>query len=411
MSKAGMGSARRNNTRNRILHIIRNRGQVSKVEIKRISKYSMVTVLDTIEALHAEGLIHPLAKESGRKLKSGRRPTNIALNPGGAYFLGLSFHAAELSVALLDFCGGVLEFARQALEPEQILGPRLRDTLAAALEAVLERHAPLRGLVMGIGVGAPGFVDAAAGTMSYPPADPRQSLPLAALLGQRFPGIPVYVENNVNAMLLAYRWFLPGGPGDGAAALISIRSGVRMGCMIGSDLYKGQDQTAGMIGHIKVPGGSRYCSCGKRGCLESEVSERALRQKLLEGIEANRFAGLWEAAGRDLHRVDIDLFIRAAQAGDADALGLLDETCLYLGEVLGQVVNILNPTRIIFNTRLCDLGELFFDRLKAVLRERSIGRTLENLSLEPMVYGEQTAAMGAAAVVLEREMDFVDALI
>jgi predicted NBD/HSP70 family sugar kinase len=311
----------------------------------------------------------------------------------------------------LDFCGGIREFARQTLEPEQLMGLRLRDTLAAALEAVLERCAPLRKLVMGIGVGAPGFVDAAAGTMSYSLVDPRQPLPLAALLEERFPGIPVYLENNANAMLLAYRWFLPGGPGDGATALISIRSGVRMGCMIGSDLYKGQDQTAGMIGHIKVTGGSRYCSCGKRGCLESEVSEKALRRKLREGIEANRFSGIWEAAGRDPHKVDIDLFIRAARAADADSLGLLDETCVYLGEALGQVVNILNPSRIIFNTRLCDLGDLFFDRLKAALRERSIERTLENLSLEPMVYGEQTAAMGAAAVVLEREMNFVDALI
>lgn len=229
-------------------------------------------------------------------------------------------------------------------------------------------------------------------------------------LEQRLGGIPVHLENNSNAMALAYKWLRPDS-GDATSVLIYIRSGVRMSCIMGTALYKGHSHTAGEIGHTRVNGGSRYCPCGKQGCLDTEVSENALRVKILEGVGAGRFGPLWEMAGRKEEQVNIQLFTRSVQAGHADSLTLLDEVCGYLGDSLAQIVNMLNPSKIIFNTRYNDLGELFFSRIQQALEERAIYLALQELKLESSVFGDKTGAIGGAAIVMEQELRFVDATI
>ena len=423
MNNSGMGLVRKNNTRNRILHIIRSRKKVSKADIKRISKYSMITVLATIEALLKENLIFYAEKVNSKK--SGRRPTHISINPLGGYFLGLSFNAIEITLALLDYCGGIVDFGQYPLIREKLSVKYVLERIYSVLDGELRRYSKIRSKIMGIGIGTPGYIDEERGIcMFYPHIQNWQSIPLKKLLTDRIPDIPVHVENNINSMLLGYRWLLPEST-EGTQVLISIRPGLRMACMINSVLYKGKNFTAGEIGHIKVEGGSRYCPCGKKGCLESEISEMAIITKIQEGIRVNRFTGIKNLlSGPDMpnapdqrgvkyasNKVDMDLFIRSVQNGDIDSLALLDETCNYLGDSITQLVNILNPSRIILNTSLCDLGSLFFDRLKQVIWKQGIFVALDGLSLEPIAFGNKTAAIGAAAIVMEQELDFVDATI
>jgi predicted NBD/HSP70 family sugar kinase len=407
MNNTGMGLLRKNNTRNRILYIIRNKKKVSKIDIKKISKYSMITVLDTIDSLEREGLIFYAEKANSKK--SGRRPTYISLNPGGGYFLGLSFHAAEMSLALLDYCGETLDFRRYVLDQKKLSVPYVLKYMYWALDDILACHSEIRPKIIGLGIGAPGYVDENRGLcVFYTHIKNWHSIPLQSLLAEHIPDIPIFIDHNTNAMLLAYRWLSSENAEGYTSVLISIRSGVRMSFMIGSSLYKGKNYTAGEIGHIKVAGGSRYCPCGKKGCLESEISEKAIRIKILEGIRVNRFQELWKNAEYRESKVTVDLFIRSIQSGDADSISLLDEICDYLGDSITQIVNILNPSRVILNTSLCALGSAFFDRLKTNVWNRGVFVALDGLSLEPVAYGERTAAIGAASIVMERELDFVD---
>jgi predicted NBD/HSP70 family sugar kinase len=410
MNNAGMGLIRKNNTRNRILHIIRSKKKVSKIDIKKISRYSMVTVLDTIDSLVKDGLVFYAEKVNSKK--SGRRPTYISINPGGGYFLGLSFHAAEISLALLDYCGETLDFRRYVLDQKKLSVNYVLEYIYSALNDILARHSKIRPKIIGLGVGAPGYVDENQGLcVFYPHIEKWHSIPLQKLLAGRIPDIPIFIDHNTNAMLLAYRWLRPESTEGHTSVLISIRSGIRMSFMIGSSLYKGKNYTAGEIGHIKVAGGSRYCPCGKKGCLESEISEKAIRIKILEGVRVNRFSELWKNAEYRESKVNLDLFIRSIQSGEADSIALLDEICDYLGDSITQIVNILNPSRVILNTGLCALGSVFFDRLKTNVWDRGVFVALDGLSLEPVAFGERTAAIGAAAIVMERELDFVDAII
>ena len=408
MDKVGMAAIRKNNTQNRILHIIRSKGKVSKMDIKKISRYSMVTVLDTIDAMVERGLVYYAEKVN---TKSGRKPTYITLNPQGGYFLGLSFNATEITLTMLDFCGGTLDFEKMTLESRKLSVEYVLGQLYLLLEDMLGRHRDIREKIMGIGVGTPGYVDELNGLcIFYPHIAQWQNIPLKALLEERVPDIPIYVENNSNAMALAYKWLCPEGA-DTTSIIVSIRSGVRMSCLISNVLYRGKNFTAGEIGHIRVNGGSRYCPCGKQGCLETEISEKAIVEKILEGVRVNRFINLWEMAGQDETRVDMNLFIESVRRGHPDSIALLDELCDYLGDTVTQIVNMFNPSNVFFNARISDLGDIFYDRMNAIVRERAIFVALDGLTLAPVAFGNKTAAIGAATIVMERELSFVDATI
>lgn len=403
-----MGLIRKNNTRNRILHIIRAGGRVSKMDIKKISRYSMDTVLDTVDALLAEGLIYNAEKVSTR---SGRRPTHISINPAGGYFLGVSFHAREVSTVLLDYAGEAVDYDACAIDPDERTPDGVLRRILNRLDAMLAAHTDKRARIFGIGVGAPGYLDDETGVcIFYPHIPDWRDIPLRSIVAEHIPDIPVFVENNANGMALVYKWLVP-GPADATTVVISIRSGVRMSCLIGSALYRGRNYAAGEIGHIRTANGTRYCPCGKRGCLESEISELAIREKILEGVRANRFAALWQTIGENPAAVDMSCFLDAVRQNQRDAVALLDETCDYLAESVAQIVNFLNPESVVFNSRLCELGDVFFDRLTRGIRERAVFVALEGLELKPVVFGERTAAIGAAAIVMEHALGYVDAII
>ena len=403
-----MAFIRNRNTRNRILNIIRTKGQSYKGEIKKITRYSMVTVLDTIEQLEKEDAIICIGKSV---TKNGRRPTYYALNPDACYYFGLAFHATELSWVLVDFCGVKRDFYSEAIPEAHRNKKYVLSRIYAVLADALNKHSSLLQKIKGIGIGSPGYVDEKQGIIIFYSHIPAwQNVPLKSLVEQRVPDIPIYVENNVNAMALLYKWITP-AVASSCYVIITIRSGVRMSLLTGTSLHKGKSFTSGEIGHIRTHGGMRYCPCGKRGCLDTEVSEISLRQKLLEGVRVGRFKEVWEMSGNDANKVDIDLFFSSVRLGHTDSLQLLDEICDFLSDGITQIINTINPSNVVISSRYCELKGLFFDRLKKNIWERAIDVSLKGLSLEPIAFGEESLAIGAAALVMENTSEFVDAVI
>ncbi|MCL2833374.1 MAG: ROK family protein [Treponema sp.] len=408
MNNPGAGLIRKNNTRNRILSLIRERGKISKIQLKKETRYSMATVLSTVNRLLDQNLVYYAEKG---KTSSGRKPVYISLNAEGGYFIGITFNAADISGAILNFCGESIHYFRQPFPVTGLTVEFVLDSLKINLLKMLDVMKGREDRIIGIGVGSPGYLDENTGISIFYPHIPRwKNIDILGFLTPLVKNIPVYIEHNTNGMALAYKWLRPQYRGM-CYLIISIRSGIKMSCVFDNILYKGKNYTAGEIGHIRVSGSKRYCPCGKSGCLESEVSETAIRERILEGVKANRFANLWEKSGRDFKKINIDLFIEQVLAGDPECVFLLDEICGYLGESLTQLLNILNPEKIILSSELNKIGAPLFDRLTAKIRENAIFVALENFTLEPTEFGNTLAAIGAACIAMDHELAYVDAII
>lgn len=144
-------------------------------------------------------------------------------------------------------------------------------------------------------------------------------------------GIPVGVENDVNAFLLGetYAGVLAGT--DTSLGLM-LGTGVGGAIMLDGQLLHGQRGAAAEIGHM--PGfGDLPCTCGGRGHIETTSSGRGI---------AHRYA---LATGRQVH--DAGEVAQAARSGDSTAVDILVDAGRYAGLAIIQVATMLDLTAVV----------------------------------------------------------------
>ena len=90
---------RKNYQRNKMLSVIRLHENISRNDVKKITAYSMTTVLSTIDELIQEGLVY---EESCNDSRVGRKPVWLRINPEGGYFLGVEFNRNAIHCVALD---------------------------------------------------------------------------------------------------------------------------------------------------------------------------------------------------------------------------------------------------------------------------------------------------------------------
>lgn len=263
-----------------------------------------------------------------------------------------------------------------------------RDGGDAVVRCVLESLKALQGRTgaepHGIGVGAAGVIDERAGTVLVASDTFRgwAGYPLAPELTTRT-GLPVFVDNDVNA-------FLRGEAATGAAQGRSSALGVALGTGVGGALLLdgalvvGEHGAAGEIGHI--PGfGDRRCSCGQRGHLESIASGWAISKRY--GELTGRVASAREVA-------------HAARLGDAEAIAIFESAGCGLARAAVMVAGLVDITTVVIGGGVGGAWSLLQPAVTTALSQEPpvSGHTPQVVR---GTLGRHAVAIGAAARVIE----------
>ncbi|OLC12089.1 MAG: hypothetical protein AUH29_17530 [Candidatus Rokubacteria bacterium 13_1_40CM_69_27] len=273
-------------------------------------------------------------------------------------------------------------------------------TIVELIES-LRRSADQEGFaIKGIGVGVPGVVDATAGRVGdeAPHVPDLAGQPLAAILGQRF-GLPVFVDNDVNALALAELLF---GLGRGAHSLVVLAPGTGFGSgiVLGGRLVRGAHSFGGEFGHAPVKFDGPSCWCGGRGCLAVYASGRGIAQAARERAATARGAGLLRLVGGDPLAITAPLVFQAAQAGDPIATEVVDEACRALGAMIGVIVNGLNPEVIVITGGVAAAYAPLEKKVLAAAAEHAFNRALAQTRVRIVPGDKRVTMRGAAALVL-----------
>ncbi len=196
--------------------------------------------------------------------------------------------------------------------------------LAEALRAALDDAGVEPMGLAGIGVGAPGSIDAATGTVA-PGAEHRRLGRCRSRSGRRSPPSsdrPVRIGNDVNVAVEAERRF---GAGRGFDSFLGVfwGTGVGGGIVIDGKQLVGRG-SAGEIGHVCSKPGGRRCNCGLDGCVEAYAGRGALEERARELAKERPTVlfELMEKRGRD--RLTSGVWLRALQASDEVAESLIE---------------------------------------------------------------------------------------
>ena len=185
-------------------------------------------------------------------------------------------------------------------------------------------------------------------------------IPLAAMLRDRI-GLAVALGNDAHITALGEHVY---GAAHGMQnfIVVSFGHGGLGSCIFSNGLpYLGTCGSAGEMGHTCVEDGGRLCGCGRRGCLETYVTDRGIAQTAKELIEASTQPSMISSLD-DLTPVSIAL---CCEKGDELAKEVFRKTGDYMGLGLANVASILDPEAII----LADLPEEMFKWLIEPTRE------------------------------------------
>ncbi len=275
-----------------------------------------------------------------------------------------------------------------------------RRTIVDLIGGLLAEAAGRGETVRGIGIGVPGIVDPASGRIGAEAhhVPDLAGQPLAAQLREHF-GVPVVVDNDVNALALAEFYF---GLGRGARSLVVLAPGTGLGAGIVLDgrLVRGARGFGGELGHAPVKFDGRPCWCGGRGCLAVYASGRGIAEAARERLAREPGSALRQLAGGDPAALDAPLVFRAAAGGDAVAAAVVDEACRALGAMLAVIVNGLNPEVVVVTGGVAEAYAALQPRVLACAAEHAYARALAGTRVAIVPADKRTTMRGAAALVL-----------
>jgi predicted NBD/HSP70 family sugar kinase len=270
---------------------------------------------------------------------------------------------------------------------------KLEDTsperVMAAIEAAVENLQEASGRpIATLGINLPGIVDADRDTVRFSPLLGWSRVRLGSMLHDRL-GLPVLVENDVNALALAEAWFGHGRKHD-SFLVMTLGRGIGLGIVLEGDVYRGPTGGAGEFGHVLLDPNGPDTRHANRGTIEAYLSDDALVREARERIPSFPASGGPEQLVEFAHR------------DDAGALAVLDEAGRTMGRALATLIDIFAPPLIVLSGEGMRAAKWLIPPARRELRRLSFGDLADHVEIKVAPWGDDAWARGAAGLAASR---------
>jgi N-acetylglucosamine repressor len=366
------------------LNLVRTRQPISRAELARLMGVRRGAISRLVQDLLDTAQI--FEGEKG-ETKRGRKPQYLFLETRRRCVVAVDISASRTLIQVSDLLGHplcALEQLPTPVDPSESV-----PALAACITAALADKATV-GECLGIGVSIAGLVDTEQGTLLRAPTLGWADVPLRDPL-QEATGLPVVVENNVKASMLAQLWAVRSTAAEGPVVFVNISDGVGVGIALDGQLVRGARNGAGEFGHMPLAMDGPLCGCGLRGCWETYASVGATVARYL-GRSAS-----WPDTNPPV--ITVSEIAERAHAGEAHALEVLDVTGAYIARGLSMVIKAVQPARIYMSGEITDAWDIVLPAVRRVLGELSLLPEDAETEIVVVPLAEQPRLRGAAALV------------
>jgi predicted NBD/HSP70 family sugar kinase len=371
----------RSNNKRFILEVIRNHGPLSKKAIADRLHVSITSVTTFINELLAEAII---VSSGSAKSTGGRKSELFQSNPDAFYVIGVDIQVDRLVMLLLNSNSAILQ--KEEFYLTQTDEWSIAKLLTEALETLCRKARIPTAKLVGLGIGVPGIVNRQTDRIDFAPNLGWKNVDLASLL--RNP-LPLAIENEANAAVIGEAHF--GAAQEiGNVIYVSIGMGLGTGLILNRQLFRGPNGLAGEFGHMTIQHDGSLCRCGNRGCWEVYASNEAALQRY------QTYSGAKPATYEKL----ITLF----QTGDPAAVQAINETVMYLGLGLTNLINGLNPEMIVLGGSIVGIGPLIYPDLLKNIKERCFEFSFKKVNLRFSQLDNHAAALGVGSLAIERHL-------
>jgi predicted NBD/HSP70 family sugar kinase len=340
---------------------------LSRVDLAEAIGLTKSTVSALVRELIDEGWL--VEREVIATGDLGRRPTPLFIDPTRLRLLGAQVGLGHVRVVLTSLTGEVLAARSTTYDTEQEVEACIQVLTRTLLAAMAECSAAQR--IIGIGLGLPGGVDQAEDQLVFAPHLQWHHVPFGALLrtalhNTPLSGVPVFMQNDADVAALGETEFNP-SPMTDPLLLLLVGEGVGAGLVVGGRLLTGARGLAGEVGHMVLQVDGPLCSCGRRGCAEALIGNRALLRQ-------------------------------DNPAGNAQAATALAVAGRYLGVLLQNLAAAYDPACIVLGGPAMALGDALLTPVRTTLQDYAQAAGLSEPALRVSRFGDDVIAVGAAAL-------------
>ena len=277
-----MGSVKQQN-RALILNHVNSQGPVSRKDIARATGLTAASVTQIVNKLISEGILTELGVADKPSRSAGRKKILVDIKADSEFVFAINIEPDVTHIAVCDLKArpfvtrsGVMLV--KTLPTDTDIPPLLFLEKISEECNVLKNSMPvkLRDMVRAVSVGITGIVDTERGVSVQAYDIWKDEIDIRGILGSIL-GLPVYVENNVDAFATAVLLF---GAGRKTDNILIIKWGPDVGSTIifNDSIYRGRLGRTAEMGHLIVDPDGKLCSCGRHGCLETKISYSALNE-------------------------------------------------------------------------------------------------------------------------------------
>ena len=340
---------KKSSTQGRILEKFVSQGAFTIPEMSKVVGVSLPTTTSAINELMKAGLV----REAGKKDNSaGRIPMVYDLMPTAGYFVGVNPEMDCLALAASDFCGNLIT--------EKVTVPYIYENTPENLERVAEIINEFIAMlpfakeqILQICVNVAERVNPFEGNAYNMFTFLEDSL--ASRL-TKLVQIPVCIENDTRSMTFAE--FIKGrSKGLKNVIFANVCWGLAIGIIVDGKPYYGKSGYSGEFGHMTAYNNNIICHCGKVGCIETEVSGRALKRKLTEKILNEKTSILSDKVLNKKEELTMQDLLDAIAKEDVLSLATLQTIADELGKQLAGVINIFNPEMLVIGGEMSVTGD------------------------------------------------------
>ncbi len=347
---------KKENVKLQILELIKEEDGISRIEISRRFGITPAAVGKIVSEFLEDKII---LEEREGKSTGGRKPLLLTLNREKiGRVLGVYFAPTFVQMNIGDINGEVFFSKRFRVSD---LGGDIIGESEKIIGRILEKNLDINI----ISVVMNGLVDSERGVSIFSPHYNTKNIPIVERFSKRF-NKRVLLENDVRAMALAEKVYGLCKENNNFVVL-NVEDGVGGSIYLNNMLYHGYGSMSGELGHMVVKRNSlEKCSCGKRGCLETEVSNRAIIKKVVASIKINnQYSSLKKILDKD-GMLKIKDIIKGVEEKDMVSLNITMEALHYIAHALDMIISVINPEKIIIYGDLFQSDYIFTSMLSEI---------------------------------------------
>ncbi len=268
-----------------------------------------------------------------------------------------------------------------------------------AIEEAMANAGVTRADLMGIGFGVPGRHNSDEGLVYYSPnfAGGWTNVSLLPPLEEYFQ-VACYMRNDVKTASMG-EYYFGAGKGYQWVVMITLGTGIGGSLIAKGNLMLGACEGFAEVGHMTVAPNGRLCGCGNQGCWEAMAGRDAIIERAIRLLQTGRASTLGDLTQFDVDAITPQAIAQAAQNGDTLAREVLEETGMWVGIGVANLIQLYNPEVVIIGGGISQAGDLLFGHIHRTVNWRARMVPATTARIVPAALGDDAGIFGGAVLV------------